>query len=149
MAFLLSCGDAEGASEHLGCSYYHREIGTTEEKELRLESWIDGKVGSPFLACTTAAGPEVDYPHVRWVIHIEDPYELIDYPQESGRAGRDGAPARATVLMKRRPSLPAPPTPLDHPDPVDDQAMKQYLRGMECRRLGFARKLDESQHWQA
>lgn len=51
--------------------------------------------------------------------------------------------------MKRRPSLPAPPTPLDHPDPVDDQAMKQYLRGVECRRLVFARELDESPHWQA
>lgn len=43
----------------------------------------------------------------------------------------------------------APPTPLDHPDPVDYQAINEYLRGVECRRLVLARPLDESRHWQA
>jgi superfamily II DNA helicase RecQ len=149
MIFVRSCADAEEAAEHISCSYYHREIGTTEEKEARLKEWISGESGSPFLACTTAAGAGVDYPHVRWVVHIEDPYGLIDFTQESGRGGRDGEPAGSSVYMKRHPRLPAPPTPLDHPDPVDYQAINEYLRGVECRRLILARELDEAKYWQA
>jgi len=148
MVFVRSCADAEEAAEHIGCSYYHREIGTTEEKEARLNDWISGKSGSPFLACTTAAGAGVDYAHVRWVIHMEDPYGLIDFAQESGRGGRDGEAAGSSVYMKRDPRLPAPPPPLDHPDPVDYHAMNEYLRGFECRRVILAREMDEGQHWQ-
>jgi hypothetical protein len=149
MVFVRSCADAEEAAEYLGCSYYHREIGSKEEKEARLKEWISGESGSPFLACTTAAGAGVDYPHVRWVVHIEDPYGLIDFTQESGRGGRDGQPAGSSVFMKRDPRLPAPPTPLDHPDPLDYQGISEYLRGIECRRLVLSRELDEAKHWSA
>ena len=149
MIFVRSCADAEEAADHIGCSYYHREIGTTEEKEARLKEWIDGQSGSPFLACTTAAGAGVDYPHVRWVVHIEDPYGLIDFTQESGRAGRDGEPAGSSVFMRRDPRLPRLATPLDHPDPVDYRAMNESLRGLECRRLVLARELDEAKYWRA
>ena len=148
MVFVRSCADAEEAAEHIGCSYYHREIGSTEEKEARLKEWIGGETGSPFLACTTAAGAGVDYSHVRWVVHIEDPYGLIDFTQESGRGGRDGELAGSTVLMKRDPRSPAPAMPLDHPDPVDYRAINEYLRGHECRRLVLARELDDVKHWQ-
>lgn len=36
MIFVRSCADAEEVAEQVGCSYYHRDIGTTEEKEARL-----------------------------------------------------------------------------------------------------------------
>jgi superfamily II DNA helicase RecQ len=147
MVFLRSCDDAESAAEHLDCEFYHRDIGTVEEKKSRLARWISGESRSPFLACTTAAGAGVDYPHVRWVIHIDDPYGLGEYAQESGRAGRDGELAGASVYMKRNPKQAAPPTPLDHPDPTDDKALKDYLSGAECRRLCFARDLDKAKHW--
>ena len=147
MVFLRSCDDTESAAEHLDCEFYHRDIRTVEEKKSRLARWISGESGSPFLACTTAAGAGVDYPHVRWVIHIDDPYGLKDYAQESGRAGRDGELAGASVFMKRNPKQAAPPTPLDHPDPADDQALKDYLSGADCRRLCFARDLDKPKYW--
>lgn len=147
MVFVRSCANAEEAAEYMGCSYYHRDIGTTDEKEARLKDWISGDSGSPFLTCTTAAGAGVDYPHVRWVVHIEDPYGLIDFTQESGRAGRDGETAGSSVYMKRDPRLSAPPTPLDHPDPIDHQGINEYLRGIDCRRLVLARELDESRYW--
>jgi superfamily II DNA helicase RecQ len=149
MIFVRSCADAEEVAEQVGCSYYHRDIGTTEEKEARLKGWMDGTSGSPFLACTTAAGAGVDYPHVRWVVHIEDPYGLVDFVQESGRGGRDGEMAGSTVFMKRDPRLAAPPTPLDHPDPADFQAINEYLRGLECRRLVISRELDRAEDWDA
>jgi hypothetical protein len=36
MIFVRLCADAEEVAEKIGCSYYHYEISTTEEKEARL-----------------------------------------------------------------------------------------------------------------
>jgi superfamily II DNA helicase RecQ len=79
MIFVRLCEDAEEVAEKIGCSYYHREISTIEDKEARLRDWMSGESGSLFLACITAAGAGVDYAYIRWVVHIEDPYGLIDF----------------------------------------------------------------------
>jgi superfamily II DNA or RNA helicase len=147
MIFVRSCGDAEEIARQMQCSYFHRDIGTTEEKEARLEGWMSGASGSAFLACTTAAGAGVDYAHVRWVVHIEDPYGVSEFQQESGRGGRDGAPAGSTVLMRRDPRLPGPGIALDHYDPHEQEVMGEYLSGLECRRLVLGREFDEAKEW--
>ena len=82
-----------------------------------------------------------DYTHVRLVIHINEPDSLVDFAQESGRAGRDGKEAYSVVLL--------PPrwvSQVASAIEAEKGVLHRYLQGQECRRTCLSTYLDlESQ----
>ncbi|TDL15073.1 P-loop containing nucleoside triphosphate hydrolase protein [Rickenella mellea] len=95
IVFCNTKAKARQMAEALGVKAYTSELKLHEKKEI-MRDWLDGT--HCWLVGTPAIGSGLDHAHVRYVVHVEPSYTLIDYTQETGRAGRDGKPSVAQTF---------------------------------------------------
>ncbi|TLP79593.1 RecQ family ATP-dependent DNA helicase [Maribacter sp. ACAM166] len=79
----------------LKATFYHGGI-DHKSKTNRLNLWLQDKVS--IMVATNAFGMGIDKPDVELVVHYQIPDSLENYFQEAGRAGRNGAFAKAILL---------------------------------------------------
>jgi ATP-dependent DNA helicase RecQ len=77
---------------------YHGGMGSRARDEVQRAFMHDD--GVDVVVATIAFGMGVDKPNVRWVFHYDVSASFDAYYQEVGRAGRDGAPARAVLFYR-------------------------------------------------
>jgi ATP-dependent DNA helicase RecQ len=75
---------------------YHAGLGAEERRAIEAQ-WLSGKM--QFVVCTCAFGMGINKSDVRWVVHFHPSLLISEYVQEIGRAGRDGKPAEALMLI--------------------------------------------------
>ncbi|MFJ2161499.1 RecQ family ATP-dependent DNA helicase [Streptomyces sp. NPDC087856] len=89
---------AEQLSElGLAAASYHAGLSAAERREAQ-DRFSSGELD--VVVATSAFGMGIDKADVRFVLHASVPGSLDAYYQEIGRAGRDGAPARAILAYR-------------------------------------------------
>jgi ATP-dependent DNA helicase RecQ len=142
-------------SDGIAALPYHAGLDTDVRRDNQ-EAFI--RDDAQVIAATIAFGMGINKPDVRWVTHYDLPRTLEGYYQESGRAGRDGDPARCTLyfgasdirtseFLIQQKLDPNTGEPLDKEQRIARQQLRQvlhYAESTECRRAVQLRYLGET-----
>ncbi|HTI35551.1 MAG TPA: RecQ family ATP-dependent DNA helicase [Miltoncostaea sp.] len=85
------------AERGVAADHYHGQRAARDRKRVQ-DGFSSGAIR--VVAATNAFGLGIDEPDVRFVLHRHVPGDLETYWQEAGRAGRDGEPARCTLIYR-------------------------------------------------
>jgi RecQ family ATP-dependent DNA helicase len=122
----------------LGCHAYHSKA---TGKAGKLQDFMDGQ--HQVIVATSALGMGVDIPDIRCVVHMDWPFSMLDYAQESGRAGRDGLRSEAIMIVQQ-----GKQRAVNDSDPngkADQELVRRFVGeegGRRCRRIVLGEYLD-------
>lgn len=77
------------------CEPFHADMAEDRKEEV-LDDFRSGRVR--VIVASGAFGMGIDIPDIRLVVHMDEPRNMRDYGQASGRAGRDGLPSQAIII---------------------------------------------------
>jgi superfamily II DNA or RNA helicase len=127
-------------AEQLGCdAYHHKAVG----KASMLQAFAAGN--KRVIVATSALGMGVDIPDIRCIVHIDWPFTVLDYAQESGRAGRDRLRSEAVIIVQEGEQRAAE----DKQAEAEQQLVRAYVGIDEtatCRRVVLDGYLDRREY---
>lgn len=100
--YCRSRGQCEAMAEAIGCGVHHSGMTEKDRYEARM-AWIEGRA-SRWIVATTGLGTGVDIAGIVAVVHVEQPYGLVDFVQQTGRGGRRaGEVVKSIIIHDGRP----------------------------------------------
>jgi superfamily II DNA helicase RecQ len=100
MMYCRSKQACERLAEKLGCNFYH--AGMVGRKETRWEifrRWATGAGRHRWIVATTALGTGIDVRGIVGIVHMKQPYGLVDFVQQTGRGERRERKMMESVIM--------------------------------------------------
>ena len=132
VVYVRSYQTGQMMSEALQCPFYKAKA---ESKGEILQAWI--QAGSGWIVATGALGTGINIEGIMYVVHVDRPYGLTSFVQQSGRGGRSGEVSESIIVArvqnsggwKRKEVLSA--YSVEH---IDEEAMTAYIQARTCRR---------------
>jgi superfamily II DNA helicase RecQ len=139
----------------LGYPMYYADVGSEKEKAQIQQRWENST--ERVAICSNAFGLGIDQPDVRLVVHVGPIFDMENYGQESGRAGRDGEPSEAVIVVgegtqqalqqqedrrRREPARRAAIITDDDRARVKRLKVERFISGASCRRVHLDHELD-------
>lgn len=97
IVFCRSHKKTDAVAKVLNCPSYHRDGRSSQELRDTLGSFLSDD-DQKIIVATSLLGAGVDITHARDIWHFGAPWSIIEFAQETGRAGRDGRPASSHVF---------------------------------------------------
>jgi len=150
-----SINSIEEIGAKLGCHVYHASVGSPEVKSRIQEQW--GRANGRVVVASNAFGLGIDQPDVRAVIHVGQIYQMRNYGQESGRAGRDRQPSEAIIIvgagkqealqnhharLRRQPVVHRAVITEADRKRVEREKVDRFISGAQCRRIDLDQEMD-------
>ena len=138
LVYCRSKKQVERIAKSIGCTPFHAER-PQGEREVNFREWVGGK--QKFLVSTSLLGCGIDVEGVRAVFHFGTPWSILDFVQESGRAGRGGHPSTSVVFAGMDEDVPLGG---DANDLYGKETMRNWVtQDSECRRSALSDFLDK------
>jgi len=140
VVYVRSYAVGEKISEALQCPFYKARA---EDKGEILREWSSGSGG--WMVATRALGTGINIEGIAYVIHVDRPYELTSFVQQSGRGGRNGEVSESIIIVgmhgmrSRTERLSAYSV-----EAIDEEAMTAFIQARTCQRKVLSEYLDGS-----
>jgi len=154
IVFCRSVDDAKRMALLLGAASYHSgsENGDETQKNIIIQQWLQTPEQT-YIVATSALGLGFDYDNIRLVVHVKQPHSLIDFHQQSGRAGRNKQLSKSVVFLastevkalhKQGAEQHIREEQWLH---KDADAMRQYISNTQCLRGILSRHFNGPDDW--
>lgn len=118
------CMSALRENRPIEAKYYHAGLSKSERE--RIEAWFMNSANGVLFA-TCAYGMGVSKSNIRTVVHFDLPDNVLEYLQESGRAGRDGRESVAYVITEGK----------------TDNPVEKIFNSDNCRRAELLKAMEQ------
>jgi superfamily II DNA helicase RecQ len=128
------CDELAGA---LGCPAYYANIEVSRVEVL--ETW---RQSGGLIVSTSALGVGVDIPRILFTLHVERPWGMIDFVQESGRMRAGG---KSVIVLKQQQQQQQQEQQQQDQVIDDSEAIEAFVRTTGCRRKIMSQYMDGKQ----
>lgn len=143
VVYVRSYATGDTMSEALGCPFYKA---TADDKAKVLEEW---KRAGGWIVATGTLGTGINIEGIIYVVHVDRPYGLTSFLQQSGRGGRDGEISESTIIVRVQNSRdwrgqrPRGVLSAYSVEEVDEEAMTAFILAKTCRRQVLSQYMDQ------